>query len=52
MPPPYTLGYGGERGKSWLQDLPHLVAAAGQRWCLEEPRPLPGLRAFRLLRRL
>ena len=38
-----VLGYDGERGKSWLQDLPRLVAAGCRRWRLEEPRPLAEL---------
>ena len=38
-----VLGYDGERGESWLQDLPRLVAAGCRRWRLEAPRPLAEL---------
>ena len=38
-----VLGYGSERGKSWLQNLPGLVASAARRWQLEELVPLANL---------
>lgn len=38
-----VVGYGGDLGKRWLRNLPELVAAAGDRWQLEELRMLPNL---------